>query len=639
MPTLILVLIALSTALVPAATQAQAAQTPPTPGTLFVTPQDAGWRVHQGDDPAYASASFDDSAWQQTTFGSDLPASLLGGSSRWFRKRIALSTEPVSVDLLLIGTSGSFDLFLDGRRVDPYAVSSLRWEKRQAITVPLRTLDTLGRSSVEVAIHSHLYTSEFSDSLNFRSASIGSPASIATIAQAYRGERLGTLVFPLAMLVTLVLASVLVLSLFRHQPAHKEYLWLGLSLLFFGFTIGLIVTDIEGGLPYSFNAFLGDPCTYFFIAAQLQFVFSFISLKPGRLVRLYQIVLVVLPLPFNALLWLGFFPNSTLEWVENTLTLPAMILVLIILVRARRLGNREAGLLILPTIFANAAGFLFGVELIIQTYHRDFQIPSLHLGLVEFTFDSLFSVPYLVSVAMLIFARFNQVSRQQTEAQADLEAARIIQQILIPEALPHIPGFQIESVYHPAQQVGGDFFQILPLHPGGVLVVLGDVSGKGLAAAMNVSLIVGTLRTLAESTDDPAEILTRINARLLGRSTGFTTALALRILPDGVATLVSAGHLNPYLNGHELLLESSLPLGLAADATYGNTLVTLSPHDSLTLLTDGVLEARNPKTQELFGFARTLAISSEPAHAIAAAAQAFGQEDDIAILTLTFANA
>jgi serine phosphatase RsbU (regulator of sigma subunit) len=126
-----------------------------------------------------------------------------------------------------------------------------------------------------------------------------------------------------------------------------------------------------------------------------------------------------------------------------------------------------------------------------------------------------------------------------------------------------------------------------------------------------------------------------LNRRLLGRSKGFTPAVAVRIAPGGEADLAIAGHLNPYLNGRELLLGTALPLGLTAEVVYENTAVTLAPDDTLTLLTDGVLEARDAKTQELFGFDRTLAVSAQPAAEIAAIAQQFGQEDDIAVLTLT----
>lgn len=603
--------------------------------TQILIPEDDGWRVQLGDNPAYAAPNFDDSTWQQTSFGDDLPDSLLKGHSRWFRKRIALHAEAGPIDLLLIGTKGSFEVYVDGERIGNPILSSLRWRKGQELIFPLRTAVVPGRNSVEVAIRSHLYPAEFSDGLNFAQATIGSPAAIEIAARAHQGTRVGKLVFPIAILVAMSLAALLLLGLFYQQPTRREYLWLGFTLLFYALTIAIPAIDIYGGAPYSWNAFLGDPCLYFFFASQLGFIHSFIGRSPGRLVRIYQAVLILLPLPFNTLLWQGRFPNSTLEWVENSLTLPAIFLVQIILIRAYRAGSREARLLILPSVFANAAGFLFGIELIVQTHDPSFAFPSLNLGLVRFNFEPVFAAIYLLSIGLLIFLRYNQVSRDQAQTQAELESARIIQQILIPQALPNIAGFHIESVYHPAQQVGGDFFQILSIEGGGVLAVLGDVSGKGLPAAMNVALLVGTLCTLTETTTDPAEILTGLNRRQFGRSKGFTTAIAVRIAPDGETDLAIAGHLNPYLNGRELVLEAALPLGLTAEAVYEKTTIALAPDDTLTLLTDGVLEARDAKTQELFGFDRTLAISGLPAAEIAATAQRFGQEDDIAVLTLT----
>src|SRR5208283_288546 len=103
-----------------------------------------------------------------------------------------------------------------------------------------------------------------------------------------------------------------------------------------------------------------------------------------------------------------------------------------------------------------------------------------------------------------------------------------------------------------AGEVGGDFFQFLPIRSGGVLVVIGDVSGKGMPAAMTVSLLVGTVRTLAHYTQSPREILAAMNQRMLARSQGgFTTCLVLRADADGTLTAANAGHLSPYLDGAE----------------------------------------------------------------------------------------
>lgn len=95
------------------------------------------------------------------------------------------------------------------------------------------------------------------------------------------------------------------------------------------------------------------------------------------------------------------------------------------------------------------------------------------------------------------------------------------------------------------------------------MVIIGDVSGKGIPAAMTVSLLVGTFRTLAYYTQRPGEILAAMNHRMIGRNNGgFTTCLVLRAMADGALILANAGHISPYLNSHELEGENCLPLGL-----------------------------------------------------------------------------
>jgi hypothetical protein len=228
-----------------------------------------------------------------------------------------------------------------------------------------------------------------------------------------------------------------------------------------------------------------------------------------------------------------------------------------------------------------------------------------------------------------------QDRRDKLRLVTELSAARVIQQVLIPEVVPMVPGFEVRSVYRPFGEVGGDFFQIVPLNEGRALIAIGDVSGKGLPAAMQVSLLVGTLRAVAEYTDSPAAMLAALNRHMMGRSNGgFTTCLLLRADADGQLVVANAGHIAPYCNGTEVKVENGLPLGLAANAEYEESAFTLSSHDQLTLTTDGIVEARS-KTGELYGFERAAAISRHSAEDIADAAQAFGQDDDITVLTLT----
>ena len=119
---------------------------------------------------------------------------------------------------------------------------------------------------------------------------------------------------------------------------------------------------------------------------------------------------------------------------------------------------------------------------------------------------------------------------------------------------------------------------------------------------------------------------------------GFVTLLCARLETEGTMKLANAGHLYPYRNGLERAVETGMPLGLEEVAEYGETTVHLEPGDSITFLSDGVLEARNADG-ELFGFERTLALSNRSPQEIAHAAQEFGQEDDITVLKLTRATA
>ena len=167
-----------------------------------------------------------------------------------------------------------------------------------------------------------------------------------------------------------------------------------------------------------------------------------------------------------------------------------------------------------------------------------------------FTPQTIANTVLLVAIIYAVVRFMQQTLRRQAVPQEEFKSARELQQVLIPETLPELAGYAVTSSYRPAQEVGGDFFQIIPLegeHAGSTLVLLGDVSGKGLKAAMTVSLIVGAVRTLARFTSRPAELLAELNMRLYGRMQGgFTTCLAMRLDADGSCTLASAGHPLPF---------------------------------------------------------------------------------------------
>lgn len=232
--------------------------------------------------------------------------------------------------------------------------------------------------------------------------------------------------------------------------------------------------------------------------------------------------------------------------------------------------------------------------------------------------------------------RYGRLQGEKALLEGEMTAAHEIQRVMVPEDLPVTPGYKVESVYRPAAQVGGDFFQVLPLKSGHSLVIVGDVSGKGLSAAMIVSMLVGMVRTITAFTEEPAEILVELNRRLCGRTHGgFATCAAVRLESDGRLTIANAGHLPPYLNGVAAGGAGSLPLGLVESAVYEQADLTLGRGDRLLLLTDGIVEAQDTE-RRLLGFARVEALMRQgvTARELADTAQSHGQADDITVLSI-----
>jgi serine phosphatase RsbU (regulator of sigma subunit) len=130
-----------------------------------------------------------------------------------------------------------------------------------------------------------------------------------------------------------------------------------------------------------------------------------------------------------------------------------------------------------------------------------------------------------------------------------------------------------------------------------------------------------------------------LNTRLLGRGDAKATCLALRLDADGSATLANAGHLPPYVNGKPVAMEGALPLGMMAGAEFSVTRFTLKESDRLVLISDGIAEAMDAGGN-LFGFERVqeLLRTAKSAAEVAAAGQAFGQEDDISVIAVVCAG-
>jgi hypothetical protein len=415
-------------------------------------------------------------------------------------------------------------------------------------------------------------------------------------------------------------------------------MWLGLYLFLLGTSNVLLYCATSGGLiSLAWNNLLADPLIYVITIMQIEFTFSFAGQRVSRVWRAYEWALLT-PLIFAVLGNMGKFSSSRYVLIETAAILPAALLLPVMLFVWYRRGNREAGWLILPSLLPAATVALYNVgsaSIYMGWGRLDFLADPIPVGPVPLQVSDLGDLLFVLAIGVVMFHRFTTVSREQARTSAELEAAREIQRRLVPETLPEIAGYAIEAAYFPADEVGGDFYQVLNAKGGAKLVVVGDVSGKGLKAAMTGTLAIGALRALATEGLGPGAVLERLNRQLAETSNeGFITCMCARIGAQGEVTVANAGHLPPYRNGEELVLEPDLPLGIAPEVQYAERAFRLELGDQLTLLSDGVVEARDERG-DLFGFERTRAISAQSAAAIAKAALEYGQADDITVLTLT----
>jgi hypothetical protein len=312
------------------------------------------------------------------------------------------------------------------------------------------------------------------------------------------------------------------------------------------------------------------------------------------------------------------------------------ILLLVILLQGARKDRAAALLAAAPILLLEFSSFY--VPLLVA-FHVS---PHLYIGPIGFQYPALAAILQILIVGALSIRRFllsrdREVIERESVAR-DLEQARQLQQsVLVAEGI-RTAACNVDVVYHPAQTVGGDFFLTTVQPDGTILLLIGDVSGKGVSAAMLVAVLVGAARARARQTSDPDAILAELNTQLNGRSGDhFATCIAAALTPDGILHIANAGHLPPWRNGVEIDIPGSLPLGMAEPLDPALHELTLHPGDTITFLTDGVVEAQSP-SGELYGFDRTRQISTQSAEKIAQAAQQHGQQDDITVLTLTFAS-
>jgi hypothetical protein len=578
------------------------------------------WKAKAGDDPRWARPDFNDSAW----LGDQALATYDGFA--WYRMAVRLPDRPGPHGLWIPRVLRAAEFFVNGQKLGEHGSVDRWYLERRDLVEPLRLPAGLrGGDLVHIAVR--VQRSSSGPGIAGRPV-IGDWNAVSAAYRLALFDVYRQSIVSVVMLGLTLIPILLGLIYWRGKAERQEALWVSgllLSYFFLDFEAFRGLGSRQGWTLMSSAAVLVS------LWAAWRFFHGAPSI-PWRTQAPYLALLGSLWI-LTTLGRMNYVP-----WVHVVVLLTCAIALMLVRngIDAWRRG-RQGEVWILWFFGGYLLATLGALVFYAATLQRMLTGTQVGIGgtgalISDPVRIDLRNVGELVSFVImvgLLVRRFVSLQKEQQALAGELEAARQVQDLLLPAANTNTPGFTVESMYLPAQRVGGDFYFIQPLPEGALLVVVGDVSGKGLKAAMLVSVVVGILR--AAPATSASEVLRALNAGLVGRTGGgFVTAASLLLAADGSATIVNAGHCPVYRDGAEVVMAASLPLGLVADASFDE--LTVAP-GRFVLVSDGVVEAENSQ-RELFGFDRTREISARPAAEVAEVARAWGQNDDITVVTV-----
>ena len=616
---------------------------------------DGRWKFHTGDDMAWAQPGFDDSGWgtMDLTPPKGSHGYAPGWTSEgypgyagyaWYRLRVdvAGTGEPLALKMPH-DADDAYQVFVNGGRIGEFGAfgtAHVTAYNTQPRGFPLPKNIRSGVITIAVRMWMDSATRFISPDAGgmHEPPVLGTASEIGNQVQLdwdYTDHLVGS---GFLETMILLLALAVALSLTWLDPDEEAFRWLALVSL-------VILSDNALTLAVNFTTAIGQTAFTILVGAilipgyiGLWIVFWGYWFRIGHMARLHRVVwsLVLLLMAASAMLRPPLYgqvvPLHAGPPIQMALLVVKLALAAVLFV-VTYLGIRKdkvEGLMALPAVLLAAiANYQRELHMIhVQTRFTVLDY-SINLGTVSTCLS-------LLLVTVMVSRRFLHSERKKEQWKLEIEQARNVQQVLIPEQLPEIPGLKIQSEYRPAREVGGDFFQIIPgTVEGSVSVVLGDVTGKGVQAGMLVALIVGAIRTEVQHGVAPELILQGVNDQMSERKGVSATCVMLSISPDGEVTLANAGHLAPYLNGKEMEMEGALPLGVIGGMDFPVMKFQMQPGDSLVMMSDGIAEAQKPDGS-LFGFERVHELMSRQISAaeLATEAQNFGQEDDILVLSI-----
>jgi sigma-B regulation protein RsbU (phosphoserine phosphatase) len=616
---------------------------------ISLTQVDSAWRFHLGDDTdgkeGWAQTGFDDTSWpvlhpedNWNTQGYPAKTELA-----WFRFHLLVPAHTQSLVLNLPEIEKSFQLFCDGQLIGqigtlpPGPAHNVIGAPR-VFTLSVNSGLNPKNITVALCLWQDPATAGARASVLEGTAYAGSPDAVLDHFATGKAANLlsdGSS-YTIEIIRIIVGAGTVLLFWFTRE---RFYLWFACNLIpeSLFFPIDLASAHQAWGLYFTTGIlilidFLSQATYIGFFVSALHSNRTKPILLPAALALLGEISIILV-----------LKHAISLKWGDIGYCLTNIAVSIIIgwyLVRGWRAGNLYAKFLFIPYAVSAIANVLNNIGGVLSDLDIRFakSVIARHYILLrdpfEINLDDLFSLIGLVGMLAVLVYRFARTSREQQRLASALQAAHDIQNRLVPVNIPTLGGLRAEIAYRAAEEVGGDFCQILPRPDGSILVANGDVSGKGLQAAMLGAVAVGALRSLADEAIAPVAVLERLNHVLLRtENAGFVTCLCLVLTSEGEVLVSNAGHLAPYLDGAEISVEPGLPLGILGGVRYSEDAFLLPGNARLTQLSDGVVEARSG-SGELFGFERTCEVSQLPASEIADRAYQFGQEDDITVITL-----
>ena len=496
---------------------------------------DGPWQFHLGDDMRWAAPDFNDAGWEQLT--ADKQWGLQGHPAvvgyGWYRCHIALRASPgapAELSLLIPRIQDVYEVYWNGRlvggdgRFPPHARWYVSNQQRPASVFPLGNA-TGGVLAVRVW-KAPLFSYDDARAGGFTGVPVaGDAPDIANLRGALDYRWLSRNQFRFAESLLYVIVVLVGLFLWARNPRETLPLWMA------GFALEVPASAMLtlARIPISGVATVAlqqpmfaieDLCLWLLLLRLLHLS------ENRRLARFVEIaawvsfiegildgILTVLP-------YKGWVEAS--DWFLTALVsllefLPIMLVMWAVVARKRLSVSRW-----LLAAAAFLAGGINDLSIVVEqgrqwtqwSFYDKLNAPMFVLGGSAITPLAFAEALLILAIVYAVYDYTTEEGRRRNELAQEIRNAQELQQVLVPEALPELPGFALTSSYRPAQEVGGDFFQVVPLAAGGTMVVLGDVSGKGLSAAMTVALIVGAVRTLAEFTTSPAQMLEGLNRRL-----------------------------------------------------------------------------------------------------------------------------